>query len=89
MCIPATAINPLVVTVQFDLDTDSNWTHLAEVTFYDDSTTCPPDTIITTTATTIMVVSEYAMTTQFHQVDSQEEQATTASITSTDPTSKQ
>ena len=49
LCVPATAINPLVVRVQFDLDTDSNWVHLAEVTFYDDSTTCPPDTIITTT----------------------------------------
>ena len=47
LCVPATAINPLVVTVQFDLDTDSNWVHLAEVTFYDDNTTCPPDSIIT------------------------------------------
>ena len=52
LCVPATAI---VLTIQFDLGTDSNWVHLAEVTFYDDSTTCPPDTIITTevnTATT-------------------------------------
>ena len=48
LCVPATAINPLVVTVQFDLDTGSNWVHLAEVTFYDNSTTCPPDTLITT-----------------------------------------
>ena len=48
LCVPATAINPLVVTVQFDLDTDSNWVHLAEVTIYDDSTTCPPNTTITT-----------------------------------------
>ena len=47
LCVPATAINPLVVTVQFDLGNDSNWMHLAEVTFYDDSTTCPPDTITT------------------------------------------
>ena len=46
LCVPATAINPLVVTVQFDLGTDSNWVHLAEVTFYDDSTTCPPNTTI-------------------------------------------
>ena len=48
LCVLATAINPLVVRLQFDLNTGSNWTHLAEVTFYDDSTTCPPDTIITT-----------------------------------------
>ena len=48
LCVPATDINSLVVTVQFDLGTDSNWVHLAEVTFYDDSTTCPPDTTITT-----------------------------------------
>ena len=48
LCVPATAINPLVVTVQFDLGTDSNWVHLAEVTFYNDNTTCPPDTTITT-----------------------------------------
>ena len=48
LCVPATAIDPRVVTVQFDLDTDSNWVHLAEVTFYDDNTTCPPDTTITT-----------------------------------------
>ena len=46
LCVPATAINPLVVTVQFDLGTDSNWVHLAEVTFYDDNTTCPPNTTI-------------------------------------------
>ena len=48
LCVPATAINPLVVLVQFDLGTDSNWVHLAEVTFYDDSSTCPPNTTITT-----------------------------------------
>ena len=47
LCVPATAINPLVV-LQFDLGTDSNWVHLAEVTFYNDSTTCPPDTLTTT-----------------------------------------
>ena len=47
LCVPATAINPRVVTIQFDLGTDSNWVHLAEVTFFNDSTTCPPDTIIT------------------------------------------
>ena len=48
LCVPATAVNPLDVTVQFDLDTGSNWVHLAEVTFYNDSTTCPPNTTITT-----------------------------------------
>ena len=48
LCVSTTAINLLVVTIQFDLDTDSNWVHLAEVTIYYDSTTCPPDTIITT-----------------------------------------
>ena len=52
LCVPATAINPLVVTVQFDLDTDSNWVHLAEVTFYNDNTTCPPNTFITTVGPT-------------------------------------
>ena len=46
LCVPATAINPLVVTAQFDLGTDSNWVHLAEVTFYNDNTTCPPNTTI-------------------------------------------
>ena len=46
LCVPATDINPLVVTVQFDLGTDSNWVHLAEVTIYNDSTTCPPNTTI-------------------------------------------
>ena len=49
LCVPATIRNAIAVSVNFDLDTDSNWTHLAEVTFYNDSTTCPPDTIITTT----------------------------------------
>ena len=48
LCVPATVMNPLRVTVQFDLGTDSNWVNLAEVTFYNDNTTCPPDTIITT-----------------------------------------
>ena len=48
LCVPAKAINPLVLTVQFDLDTDSNWVHLAEVTIYNVSTTCPPNTTITT-----------------------------------------
>ena len=57
LCVPATAINPLVVTVQFDLDTDSNWVHLAEVTFYDDSTTCPPNTTITTEMNTAKTTS--------------------------------
>ena len=57
LCVPATAINPLVVTVQFDLGTDSNWVHLAEVTFYDDSTTCPPDTITTTEINTAKTTS--------------------------------
>ena len=48
LCVPATAINPRVVRLLFDLGTDSNWVHLAEVAFYNDSTTCPPDTTITT-----------------------------------------
>ena len=52
LCVPATAINPLVVRVQFDLGTGSNWVHLAEVTFYNDSTTCPPNTFITTVGPT-------------------------------------
>ena len=47
LCVPATAINPLVVWVQFDLEPNSNWVHFAEVTFYDDSTTCPQDIITT------------------------------------------
>ena len=46
LCVPATARNHLVVTVQFDLD---NWVHLAEVTFYNDSTTCLPNTTINIT----------------------------------------
>ena len=57
LCVPATAINLLVVTVQFDLGTDSNWVHLAEVTFYDDSTTCPPNTTITTEMNTAKTTS--------------------------------
>ena len=52
LCVPATAINPLVVRVQFDLGTGSNWVHLAEVKLYDDSSTCPPNTTIITVSTT-------------------------------------
>ena len=65
LCVPATAINSLVVTVQFDLGTDSNWVHLAEVIFYDDNTTCPPNTIITTemnTATNTPTITTQKMT---------------------------
>ena len=47
LCVPAKAINQLALTVQFNLGTDSNWVHLAEVTFYNDSTNCPPNTTIT------------------------------------------
>ena len=67
LCVPATAINPLVVRVQFDLDTDSNWVHLAEVTFYNDNTTCPPNTITTemnTAANTPITPTTTATTTQ-------------------------
>ena len=63
LCVPATAINPLVVTVQFDLGTDSNWVHLAEVTIYDDSTTCPPNTTITAATTTLTTPTTTATTT--------------------------
>ena len=48
LCVPETDIHSRVVFLEFDLGTDSNWVHLAEVTFYNDSTTCPPDTIINT-----------------------------------------
>ena len=57
LCVPATAINPRVVRLLFDLGTDSNWVHLAEVTFYDDSTTCPPDTLTTTEMNTAKTTS--------------------------------
>ena len=66
LCVPATTINPLVVTVQFDIDAGSNWVHLAEVTFYNDNTTCPPNTTVgpTKPATTIAVSTTTTTTTQ-------------------------
>ena len=36
-----------VLTLVFTPPSTSNWVHLAEVTFYANSSTCPPDTIIT------------------------------------------
>ena len=33
-------------TLRFDPPPGSNWTHLAEVTFYTDTSTCPPDTVL-------------------------------------------
>ena len=61
LCVPATDINPLVVTVQFDLDTGSNWVHLAEVTIYNDDTTCPPNTTTVNTATTTATAAQMTL----------------------------
>ena len=33
-------------TLRFDPPPGSNWTHLAEVTFYTDTSSCPPDTVL-------------------------------------------
>ena len=46
ICIPVVIVQP-VIDLEFTPPPDSNWTHLAEVTFYG-SGSCPPDTVITT-----------------------------------------
>ena len=45
VCLSATVSQP-VIGLQFDLDQDSDWVHLAEVTFYGSGTTCPPNVIL-------------------------------------------
>ena len=77
LCVPATVLNPVVVSVLFDLDTDSNWVHFAEVVFYDDSTTCSPDTSIATET-----ITAPDATTPLHHTTTQE---ITAATTMTPP----
>ena len=45
VCLSATVSQP-VIGLQFDLDQDSDWVHLAEVTFYPRGSTCPPNVIL-------------------------------------------
>ena len=40
-----------VIGLQFTLDQDSDWVHLAEVTFYPRGSTCPPNIILNQTTT--------------------------------------
>ena len=46
VCLSASVSRP-IVGLQFFLDQNSDWVHLAEVTFYHSGSTCPPDIILT------------------------------------------
>ena len=48
VCLSAFVSRPLI-GLQFILDQDSDWVHLAEVTFYARGTTCPPNVILNQT----------------------------------------
>ena len=50
VCLSATVSQPLI-GLQFILDQDSDWVHLAEVTFYPRGSTCPPNVICNQTTT--------------------------------------
>ena len=45
VCMPIDNENKLG-TLRFDSPPGSNWTHLAEVIFFTDTSTCPPDTVL-------------------------------------------
>ena len=45
VCLSAPVSQPLI-GLQFTLDQDSDWMHLAEVTFYARNSTCPPNVIL-------------------------------------------
>ena len=45
VCLSARVSRP-VIRLQFILDWDSDWVHLAEVTFYTRGSTCPPNVIL-------------------------------------------
>ena len=53
VCLSGPVPRPLI-GLQFTLDQDSDWVHLAEVTFYGSGTTCPPNVILTPPPTTTM-----------------------------------
>ena len=54
-------------TLRFDPPPGSNWTHLAEVTFYTDTSTCPPDTVLNHHPTPSLPPSTAAVTTDTTQ----------------------
>ena len=51
-------------TLKFNPRPGSNWIHLAEVTFYTDTSTCPPDTVLNHHPTPSLPPSTAAVTTQ-------------------------
>ena len=51
VCLSAPVSRPLI-GLQFTLDQDSDWVHLAEVTFYPRGSTCSPNVILTPPPTT-------------------------------------
>ena len=53
--------------LRFDPPPGSNWTHLAEVTFYTDTSTCPPDTVLNHHPTPSLPPSTTAVTTDTTQ----------------------
>ena len=50
VCLSAFVSRPLI-GLQFTLDQDSDWVHLAEVTFYARGSTCPPNIVLNQTTT--------------------------------------
>ena len=65
VCLSAPVSQPLI-GLQFTHDQDSDWVHLAEVTFYARGLTCPPNVISppTTPVTTTQVTTPSVTTTQ-------------------------
>ena len=55
--------NHISGTLRFESPPGSNWTHLAEVTFYTDTSTCPPDTVLNHHPTPSLSPSTAAVTT--------------------------
>ena len=59
--------NHVLGTLRFESPPGSNWTHLAEVTFYTDISTCPPDTVLNHHPTPSLPPSTAAVTTDTTQ----------------------
>ena len=62
VCLSGPISRPLI-GLQFTLDQDSDWVHLADVTFYPRGSTCPPNVILTPPPTTTMSPTTMSPTT--------------------------
>ena len=58
VCLPIQSDNDGVL-LRFESPPGSNWAHLAEVTFYTDTSTCPPDTVLNHHPTPLLSTSTF------------------------------